>query len=407
MKRAVFRFYAELNELVRRDRRCSEIVHEFRGEPSVKDAIESMGVPHTEVDLVLADGEPVDFGWRLHDGARVAAYPRFRSIEVAPLTRVRPRLEGEPRFVLDGHLGRLARYLRMAGFDVRWNAHAADDQLARVAAEEERVLVTRDRGLLKRRGVAHGYCVRALDPVRQFEEVVRRFELAPFAAPFRRCLVCNGLLEPVAKRSVAEQLPPRVRERCDEFWRCGSCAKLYWAGSHVPRMERLLAEVLGRCYEATRKLRMPRSMDRIEKQVLLSAPRARVWRALTDIREFGTWFRVKLETGFALGAVSRGHVTYPGYEHLVFEATVERMEPERLLSWRWHPAPADAKADYSKEPTTLVTFSLEDATEGTRLTVVESGFDALPPERRDEAFRMNEGGWTEQLQNVSRHLAGT
>jgi uncharacterized protein YndB with AHSA1/START domain len=177
-------------------------------------------------------------------------------------------------------------------------------------------------------------------------------------------------------------------------------------------MERLLAEVLGlpspaasaarHRYSATRRFHMASSTDRIEKQVLLRAPRARVWRALADIREFGSWFRVKMETGFALGAV-----TYPGYEHFVFEATVERMEPERLLSWRWHPAPVDAKADYSKEPATLVTFTLEDAPEGTRLTVVESGFDALPPERRDEAFRMNEGGWTEQLQNVSRHVSGT
>lgn len=407
MKRAVFRFYAELNELVPRDRRGPEVEHEFRGEPSVKDVIESMGVPHTEVELVLGDGEPVDFSWRLRDGARVAVYPRFRSIDVGPLACVRPRLVGEPRFVLDGHLGRLARYLRMAGFDVRWDARAGDEELARLAPEEERVLVTRDRGLLKRRGVVHGYCVRSLEPTRQLAEVAQRFELAPLAAPFRRCLVCNGLLESVAKRSVAEQVPPRVRERCDAFWRCGSCGKLYWEGSHVPRMERLLAEVLGRRYDATRRLHMAKGTDRIEKQVLLRAPRARVWRALTDIREFGTWFRVKLETGFALGAVARGHVTYPGYEHLVFEATVERMEPERLLSWRWHPAAVDADVDYSKEPTTLVTFTLEDAPEGTRLTVVESGFDAFPPERREQAFRMNEGGWTTQLENVSRHVSGT
>jgi uncharacterized protein YndB with AHSA1/START domain len=148
------------------------------------------------------------------------------------------------------------------------------------------------------------------------------------------------------------------------------------------------------------------STDRIEKQVVLRAPRARVWRALIDPREFGSWFGVKLETGFAPGSVARGRITYPGYEHLVFEATVERMEPERLLSWRWHPAPADAAADYSKEPSTLVTFTLEEAPEGTRLTVVESGFDALPLARRAEAFRMNEGGWAEQMKNIARHVSG-
>jgi uncharacterized protein YndB with AHSA1/START domain len=148
------------------------------------------------------------------------------------------------------------------------------------------------------------------------------------------------------------------------------------------------------------------STDRIEKQILLRAPRARVWRALTDVGEFGSWFGVKMESGFAPGAVARGKITYPGYEHLVFEATVERMETERLLSWRWHPAPVDAAVDYSKEPTTLVTFTLEETPEGTRLTVAESGFDRIPLARRAEAFRMNESGWTEQMQNVARHVSG-
>jgi uncharacterized protein YndB with AHSA1/START domain len=148
------------------------------------------------------------------------------------------------------------------------------------------------------------------------------------------------------------------------------------------------------------------STDRIEKQVLLKAPRARVWRALTDVQEFGSWFRVNMETGFSPGAVARGRIAHPGYEHLVLEVTVERMEPESLLSWRWHPAAVDPAVDYSNEPTTLVTFTLEDAPEGTRLTVVESGFDRIPPERRAEAFRMNEDGWTAQLQNVARHVSG-
>jgi uncharacterized protein YndB with AHSA1/START domain len=151
---------------------------------------------------------------------------------------------------------------------------------------------------------------------------------------------------------------------------------------------------------------MATSTDRIEKQVLLKAPRARVWRALTDVQEFGSWFRVNMETGFSPGAVARGRIAHPGYEHLVLEVTVERMEPESLLSWRWHPAAVDPAVDYSNEPTTLVTFTLEDAPEGTRLTVVESGFDRIPPERRAEAFRMNEDGWTAQLQNVARHVSG-
>ena len=144
--------------------------------------------------------------------------------------------------------------------------------------------------------------------------------------------------------------------------------------------------------------------DWIEKYVVLRAPRARVWRALANAEEFGKWFRVELSGAFEPGAQMRGHVTYPGYEHLTFEITVDRVEPERLLSWRWHPAPVEAGVDYSTEPTTLVVFELEEVPEGTRLTVVESGFDRIPLPRRTEAYRMNEGGWAEQMKNIESHL---
>ena len=145
--------------------------------------------------------------------------------------------------------------------------------------------------------------------------------------------------------------------------------------------------------------------DRIEKTIVLKAPRARVWRALTYHQEFGAWFRVALESPFREGETVRGRITHPGYEHATMEVVVERMEPERLFSYRWHPFAVDKATDYSHEPPTLVEFRLEDAPGGTRLTVVESGFDKLPPERRDEAFRMNEGGWAEQVTNIERHVA--
>lgn len=146
--------------------------------------------------------------------------------------------------------------------------------------------------------------------------------------------------------------------------------------------------------------------DRIEKHGHLRATRSRVWLALTDAQEFGAWFRVKLQGGFVVGEKAVGHITYPGYEHLRFEAMVERMEPERLFALRWHPAAVDPKLDYSAEATTLVEFRLDDEDGGTRLTIVESGFDALPPGRRDEAFRMNDGGWAIQLQNIQAHVDG-
>ena len=144
--------------------------------------------------------------------------------------------------------------------------------------------------------------------------------------------------------------------------------------------------------------------DRIEKTIELKAPVSRVWRALTDYREFGTWFRVKLDGPFVPGQVSRGQITYPGYEHLRWEAVVQKMEPERLFSFTWHPYAIDPKEDYSKEPPTLVEFTLEKTAGGTLLRVVESGFDKIPAKRRAEAFRMNEGGWSEQIKNIARHV---
>lgn len=145
--------------------------------------------------------------------------------------------------------------------------------------------------------------------------------------------------------------------------------------------------------------------DRIEKKVVLRAPRARVWRAITNPEEFGAWFGVKLEGGFAEGASIHGSITSPGYEHLTMELMVERIEPEKYFAYRWHPYAVDPAADYSREPTTLVEFRLEDSGAGTLLTIVESGFDRVPLARRAEALRMNEGGWTQQIKNIERYVS--
>ena len=151
---------------------------------------------------------------------------------------------------------------------------------------------------------------------------------------------------------------------------------------------------------------MTSTTDRTEKTILLRAPKSRVWRALTNADEFGTWFRVRLASNFAVGKKVAGKVTYPGYEHVTFSVEVERMDDERLFSFRWHPYAVDPKVDYTKEPATLVEFRLEDEADGTRLTVVESGFDRIPAGRRDEAFRMNSQGWATQMENVRRHVSG-
>jgi uncharacterized protein YndB with AHSA1/START domain len=147
--------------------------------------------------------------------------------------------------------------------------------------------------------------------------------------------------------------------------------------------------------------------DRIEKQVVLRAPRSRVWKALTDAKEFGEWFGVELLGPLAPGALVRGKITHKGYEHVPFELAVERMEAETLFSWRWHPYAHEPGRDYSGEPTTLVVFELHPHAEGTLLKVVESGFDRIPADRRAEAFRMNEHGWTQQVQSIERHVGKT
>jgi uncharacterized protein YndB with AHSA1/START domain len=145
--------------------------------------------------------------------------------------------------------------------------------------------------------------------------------------------------------------------------------------------------------------------DRIEKRIELKAPVSRVWRALTDYREFGEWFRVKMEGPFVPGQVAQGQVLHPGYEHVVWQAVVQKMEPERLFSFTWHPYAVDTKVDYSKETPTLVEFRLEEIKGGTLLTLTESGFDKIPADRRLEAFRMNDGGWTQQMKNIENHVA--
>jgi hypothetical protein len=198
------------------------------------------------VDLVLADGEAVDFGWRVRDGARVSVYPVFGDVDIAALSRVRPPLLDRRAFIADVHLGRLARYMRLAGFDTLWRADARDDELARLARDARRILLTRDVGLLKRGDVAFGYWVRATEPARQLAEVLRRFDVGRLTAPFTRCLRCNTLLEPIAKEAIVHRLPPRVRQEAQTFSHCPTCDRVYWPGTHWNRMRLLLASAVGR-----------------------------------------------------------------------------------------------------------------------------------------------------------------
>lgn len=216
--------------------------HAFIDAASVKDMIESHGVPHTEVDLIVVNGESVDFAYVVQDGDRIGVYPMFEAIDISPLLRVRPRPLRVTRFVLDAHLGRLAAYLRMLGFDTLYRNDYNDRELAAISHEQGRILLTRDVGLLKRGAITHGYYVRETESRRQLREIVRRFDLAGSIAPFERCMRCNGLLEPVAKEEVAERIPPQTRAHHHAFQICRSCGRVYWKGTHYRRMQKFIAE---------------------------------------------------------------------------------------------------------------------------------------------------------------------
>lgn len=202
----------------------------------MKDAIESTGVPHTEVDLILVDGVSVGFEHLLTGGERVAVYPMFEALDISPLVRLRPRALRDPRFVADVHLGKLARHLRMAGFDTLWANDWDDDLIVRESLADRRTILTRDKGMLRRREVERGYFVRATEGEAQLGEVVRALQLESLVAPFTRCRECNAPLEAVAKAEVLERLPEKVRGCYDTFRRCPGCGRVYWEGTHFERM---------------------------------------------------------------------------------------------------------------------------------------------------------------------------
>ena len=241
--RASFRFYAELNDHLPPGQRYRTMERHLSVPASVKDMIESFGVPHTEVDLILVNGESSDFSRLVQNGDRVAVYPVFESLDITPELRLRPQTLRHPRFVLDVHLGRLAAYLRMLGFDAVYDNCANDSALVRISFEQKRILLTRDRGLLKHSVVTHRYWVRQTDSRRQTAEIVKRFDLARSIRPFTRCMECNELLCAASRQEVCSRVPPSVAASCDEFQECIRCKRVYWQGSHYWRMRRWIEEL--------------------------------------------------------------------------------------------------------------------------------------------------------------------
>lgn len=238
------RCYAELNDFLPRPRRQRAFAHAYSMAGSVKDTLESLGIPHPEIDLILVNGEPAGFDRLLATGDRVAAFPLFRRLDVSAVSPVHLPLPPAARFLLDGHLGRLARHLRLLGFAADHQAEADDAALAAAAAAAgDRILLTRDLDLLKRAIVRRGYRVRATDPFDQAVEVVRRFDLAGRLAPFTRCLPCGARLQEATTQEAAGRVPPGVASRHTDYRRCPDCGRLYWAGSHYRRLAALVDRI--------------------------------------------------------------------------------------------------------------------------------------------------------------------
>jgi hypothetical protein len=235
------RFYAELCELLPHRHRDGRISHRLIVTQTVKDLVESYGVPHTEVEVILVDGRSVGWDHRAAEGERISVYPVFEAFDVRPLVRLRPEPLRETRFVLDGHLGTLSRRLRLLGFDCAYQRDAADDDLVELSLRERRILLTRDRFLLRRKVITHGYLLRSDRPSEQSLEVIRRFQLGRSIEPFSRCPVCNTCLVEVAKADIEHRLPAGTRRTYDDFRTCPGCGRDYWRGAHHVRLEQLVA----------------------------------------------------------------------------------------------------------------------------------------------------------------------
>ena len=240
MPHVTFRFYAELNDRLPLERQRVAFEQQLPDRTTIRDALNLLAVPASEVDLVLVNGNSVDLSYEVKDGERISFYPVFESFDISSVEKIHPRPLRQPRFILDVHLGKLAYHLRMLGFDTLYKNDYHDSDLLMISSTEGRALLTKDRKLLEEPTVTRGYCVQGKDPREQLLEILRRFDLFNSTDPFTRCLLCNTLLRPVSKDAVLHRLPEKVRELFNEFQLCPTCDRVYWKGSHYEKMEKFI-----------------------------------------------------------------------------------------------------------------------------------------------------------------------
>jgi uncharacterized protein with PIN domain len=243
------RFYEGLNDFLAQNQRDTDFNVELKKVRSVKDLIESVGIPHTDIDVIIVNGESVGFNYQVQSDEHISVYPVFDSlpdsilIEPSALQHCQPKQSGDTLFVLDVHLGRLASYLRMLGFDTLYKNDYDDPTLADISADEHRILLTCDRLLLMRKQISHGYFVRNRQPQQQLLEILSRFGLYDELKPFTRCIHCNGITQPVEKQAIETHLLPKTKKYYNEFFQCSSCKKIYWKGSHYLKMKEMIDNV--------------------------------------------------------------------------------------------------------------------------------------------------------------------
>lgn len=237
------RFYEELNDFLPDNKQKITFTHQVPVRNSIKDVIEALGIPRTEVDLILVNGNSVNFSYQVQNNDAISVYPTFEGLNIQSVTHLREKPLRNIRFILDVHLGKLARLLRLFGFDCDYQRYRKDQDIISESITKKRVVLTRDIGLLKNKKITHGYWLRNTDPFKQLEEILLRFDLAKECKPFSRCLLCNGLLKPIEKAEVEEQLDPLTRQYYQLFWCCIGCEKLYWQGSHYQKLKELVEKI--------------------------------------------------------------------------------------------------------------------------------------------------------------------
>ncbi|MGQ9798590.1 MAG: Mut7-C RNAse domain-containing protein [Ignavibacterium sp.] len=243
-KKVSIRFYEELNDFLPKEKRKKRFTHNFIDRTSVKDLIESLGVPHTEIDLILVNGKSVDFNYLINDGDDISVYPVFESLDISDIQHLRAKPLRKPKFICDVHLGKLARNLRMFGIDVYYKNYLNDEEIVKISLAEKRTILTRDTGLLKRSEVTHGYFVRNDEPEKQTAEVISRFSLMKIIKPFTLCLDCGSKLVKINKKDILHLIPENVKQIQNKFFYCVNCKKIFWAGSHLNNMTLFIKEMM-------------------------------------------------------------------------------------------------------------------------------------------------------------------